>query len=194
VSRLLSWVVRPQEAQRMADPAIKVIPTPYQDVLALLRSDALRAVEQAIASEVGSRIVETYSTSSTNYTQADLSVSGMTVTETETLLVAHRDQIIKFGVAFLRDEAATDDSEEYPEGEEQDPSETVEVQGLGVGFGIKYAIFYNFLANRTPAEFRAYLKNRCIPHQAKFARELRRVFDAVQQRHAEPGAAADGGA
>jgi hypothetical protein len=171
----------------MADPAIKVMPTPYQEVLALLRSEALRSVEQAIASEVGSSIVEDYSTTCTSYTQADLSVSGMTVAGTETLLVAHRDQLIKFGVAFLRDEAATDDSEEYPEGEEQDPSGTVEVHGLGVGFGIKYAIFYNFLAQRTPAEFRAYLKNRRIPHHARFARELRRVFDSVQGGQAEPG-------
>ena len=169
----------------MADPAIKVIPTPYQEVLALLRSDALRAVEQAIAAAVGSRIVEDYSSTSTSYTQADMSVSGMTVAQTEALLVSQRDQIIKFGVAFLRNEAATDDTEEFPQGEEQDPSQTVEVHGLGVGFGIKYSIFYNFLAHRTPAEFRAYLKNRRVPHHARFARELRQVFDAVLQGPAE---------
>lgn len=164
----------------MADPEIKVIPTPYPEVLALLRSDALRAVEQPIAAAVGSRIVEDFS-SCTSYTQADISVSGMTVAEAEALLISHRDQIIKFGVRFLRDQAATDDTEEYPEGEEQAPSETVEVQGLCVGFGIGYAIFYNFLAHRTPAEFQAYLKNRRIPHRARFARELRRVFDFAQQ-------------
>jgi hypothetical protein len=166
----------------MADPAIKVIPTPYQEVLSLLHSDALRAIEQAIAAAVGIRIVADYSSTCTSYTQGDMSVSGMTVAQTEALLVNHRDQLIRFGVAFLRDEAATDDAEEFPEGEEQDSSETVDVQGLGVGFGIKYAIFYNFLAHRTPAEFRAYLKNRRIPHQARFARELRRVFDSVQPK------------
>ncbi len=170
----------------MADPAIKVIPTPYQEVLALLRSDTLRAVEQIIAAAVGSRIVEDYSSTWTSFTQADMSVSGMTVAETQSLLVAHRDQIIEFGVAFLRDEAAADDSEEFPEGQEQDPSETGAVHGLGVGFGIKYAIFYNFLAHRTPAELRAYLKNRRIPHHARFARDLRRVFDTLQQNAAEP--------
>jgi hypothetical protein len=172
--------VRGQEGDRMADRAINVTPTPYQEVLALLRSEPLRAVEQAIAAAVGSKIVEDYSTTCTSYTQADMSVSGMTVAQTETFLIAHRDRIISFGIAFLRDQAATDDSEEYPEGEEQDPSETVEEHGLGVGFGIKYAIFYNFLANRTPTEFRAYLKNRRIPHHARFAQELRRVFDQVK--------------
>ncbi|NLS98146.1 MAG: hypothetical protein GXX96_38945 [Planctomycetaceae bacterium] len=156
-------------------------PTPYQEVQALLHSDALRAVEQAIASETGSRIVEDYSTACTTYTQADMSVSGMTVGETEALLLAKRDQIVRFGIAFLRDQAAADDSEEYPEGEEQDPSETVEVHGLGVGFGVKYAIFYNFLVHRTPAELLAYLKNRRIPHHTRFAQELRRLFDAVRE-------------
>jgi hypothetical protein len=179
------------EAQRMADPAIKVIPTPYQEALALLRSDTLRMVEQAIADAIGSRIVEDYSTTSTSYTQADMSVSGMTIAQTEALLVTRREQIIKFGVAFLRDEAATDDTEEYPEGEEQDPSGTVEVHGHGIGFGIKVAIYYNFLAHRTPAEFQAYLKNRRIPHRARFARELRRVFDTVQQEPPQAGAAPD---
>jgi hypothetical protein len=164
----------------MADPAIKVIPTPYQEVLALLRSDPLRAVEQAIAAAVIMRIVEDYSSASTSATQADMSVSGMTIADTASLLVSRRDQLIKFGVALLRDEAATDDAEEFPDGEQQDSPKTVEVQGLGVGFGIKYAIFYNFLARRTPAEFRAYLKNRRISQHARFAQELRRVFDAVQ--------------
>jgi hypothetical protein len=158
----------------MADPAIKVIPTPYQDVLALLHSDVLRTVEQAIATEVGKTIVEDYSVICTSYTQADMSVSGMTVAETEALLRVHRDGIIKFGIAFLRDEEAT------TRREAQDSSERVEVLGVGVGFGIKYAIYYNFLAHRSKAEFLAYLKNRRIGGPSRFARDLRRVFDSVQ--------------
>ncbi len=177
----------------MDDPTIRVIPTPYQDVLALLRSDALRAVEQSIAVAVGSHILEDSTIASTTRIQGDLSVSGMTIAETESLLLAQRDQIIRFGIAFLRDEAATDTAEEYPEGEEQDPPKIVSVLGLGVGFGISYAIFYNFLARRTPAEFRVYLRNRRVPHQARFARELRRVFESVQHRLAEPDASPDGG-
>jgi hypothetical protein len=164
----------------MDDPAIKVIPTSYQEVQVLLHSDSLRVVEQAIAAAVGSRIVEDYSSTCTTYTQSDLSVSGMTVVQTEALLVSHRDQIIKFGVAFLGEQSPTVDVEEFPDGEEQDPSETTDVHGLGLGFGIKYAIFYNFLAHRTPAELRAYLKNRRIPDQAKFAWDLRHVFNSVQ--------------
>lgn len=164
----------------MAEAAVKVIPTPYQQVLALLQSDALRAVEQPIAAAVGSRVVEDYSTACTSLTQSDLSVSGLTVAEAEALLVAERERLIRFGVAFLRDEAATAGGEEFPPGQEAEPSETVESHWLGVGFGVKYAIYYNFLARRTQAEFQAYLKNRRVPHRARFARELRRVFAALQ--------------
>jgi hypothetical protein len=170
----------------MAEPAIKVIPTSYQDVLALLHSDALRTVEQAIAARVGSRVVQDYSVACSTFTQADVSVSGLTVAEIEALLLARRDEIVAFGVRFLRDEEATRDDEEYPEGEEQDPPQTEEVHGLGTGFGIQYAIYYNFLASRTAAEFRAYLKNRRVPHHARFARELRRVFEEVHTRPAGP--------
>ena len=158
----------------MPEPAIKVVPAPYQDVLALLQSDVLRAVEQAIAAEVGRAVVEDYSVACTSFTQADLSVSGMTVAEAEALLRAHREGIIKFGVAFLRDEETAG----RPGG--LGSSRVVEVRGLGAGFGVKYAIYYNFLAHRAPAEFLAYLKNRRIGHPAKFARGLRRVFGSVQ--------------
>src|SRR5262249_35187791 len=161
----------------MAEPAIKVISIPYQQTVALLQSETLRAVEEAIASEVGSRIIEYNSVMSASLAQADMSVSGLTLAEIESLLVSCRQHIVAFGIRFLRDKDATSNEEEYPEGEEQEPSETEEVHGLGKGFGINYAIYYNFLANRTPAEFRAYLKNRRIPHAAKFAKELRRVFE-----------------
>jgi hypothetical protein len=162
----------------MADPAIKVIPTAYQDVLALMRSEALGAVEQPVAAAVGLRLLEDYATTIVSALQADLSVSGMTVADAEALLLTHRDRIIAFGIAFLRDKAATDDAEEYPEGEEQDPPGPGTVLGLSAGFGITHAIYFNFLTNRPAPDFRAYLKNRRIPHQAKFAKELRRLVAA----------------
>jgi hypothetical protein len=80
----------------------------------------------------------------------------------------------------LQDAEATRDEEEYPAGEEpgeEDKSVTVAQRGLGTGFGITYAIYYNFLANRTPSEFREFLRNRRIPHHARFAKESRRVFE-----------------
>jgi hypothetical protein len=78
---------------------------------------------------------------------------------------------------LLRDREAPRDDEEYAEGEDQEPPESTAVEGPGTRFGIKHAIFYNYVANRTPAEARAYPRNRRIPHHARFAKELRRVFD-----------------
>jgi len=164
----------------MADPAIKIIPTPYEDVLTLLHSESLRNVEQAIAGKLRMRIVEDYSNVCTNYTRSDISVSGMTVGEVDALLTSRRDEIVAFGIRLLKDQEATSE-EEFPEDEEQDQSEKKEVHGLGTGFGVKYAIFFNFLANRTSAEFRAYLKNRRIPNQAKFAKALRSVYEETRQ-------------
>jgi hypothetical protein len=59
----------------MADPAIRIIPTSFQQVLDLLTSEHLRSVERAIAAEVGMRVVEDYSAAATSDTQAEMSVS-----------------------------------------------------------------------------------------------------------------------
>jgi hypothetical protein len=158
---------------------IKVIPTSYQEVMALLNSDALHAVEDSVAPQVGLSIIRDYSTSSTQDTQAEISVSGMTANEIEKFLANNREMLVAFGVRFLTDQEATKDEEEFPDGEEQDEDGESRVLGIGSGFGIKLAIYLNFLANRTPAEFRDYLQNRRIPHHAKLAMELRRVFEST---------------
>ena len=62
------------------------------------------------------------SSTCTNYTLAEMSVSGMTAAQIRQLLDTRSDEIIELGVAFLRDEAATSDEQEFAEGEEQDPS------------------------------------------------------------------------
>ena len=163
----------------MPTPTIKVIPTSYQEVIALLNSDALHAVEDSVAPQIGLNIIRDYSTASTQYTQAEISVSGMTVNEIEKFLVNNREVLITFGVQFLTDQEATKGEEEFPDGEEQDEAGESRVLGIGTGFGVKLAIYFNFLANRTPAEFRDYLQSQRIPHHARFAKELRRVFESV---------------
>jgi len=142
----------------------------------------LRELEQPVAAAVGLKVFEDLSPASVNYTLGDISVSGLTTAQIKALLTDKQEEIITFAIAVLTDQEATDQQEEYPEGEEQDPSQPGEVLGLGVGFGIKHAILFNFFANRSSAELRAYLKNRRIPHQAKFAKALRRIFEEVQSR------------
>lgn len=159
---------------------IIVLPTSYQAVLSLLKSTALGAVEEAIATRCGLRIIPGDGTASITYTQADISVSGLTTTQLEDYLTTNRNSLISFGARFLCDDDATSDDQEYPEGEEQEPDGESQERGHEVGFAIKIAIYHNFLANRTPAEFRVFLKNRRIPKHTKFAKELARIFDEVE--------------
>jgi hypothetical protein len=161
----------------MADQPIRVRPS-YQEVLDLLASEQLRTVEQAIAAEVGMNIVEDYSVVSTSHLLVAIGASGMTPSDIKVLLQDRRDKIVAFGVRLLRDPAVNSDEDEYPEGEEQDPPGKVLSKGLGTGFGVTYAIYHNFLANRTPAELRAFLKGRGISHS--FSQDLRRLFDETQ--------------
>jgi hypothetical protein len=159
---------------------ITVIPTSYPEVVALLKSAPLDAVERAIADRLRAKIIDHASAASISYTQGEISVSGMTVGQIEAYLAANRKPLIDFGVRFLGDQEATSDEQEYPTGEEQDQDQPGVDLGLARGFGIKIAIYHNFLANRAPAELRAFLKNRRIPRHAKFAKELERVFRASQ--------------
>jgi hypothetical protein len=155
---------------------VKVVPTPYAPVVELLNSGALQVVEDEIARQVGMPINRDMSSAVTSYIQAEMSVSGLTAAGIEQLLCDHRKEIVEFGVCLLSDADATMDEGEFPEGEEPEHSQVVERCGLAAGFGIKYAIYFNFLVNRSRAEFHAFLQNRRIPKHAKFAKELERLL------------------
>ena len=164
----------------MPPSQIKIIPTSYQDVMALLKSGSLRDVEAEIAARFNMPILRDYMTQSVNLIQGTISVSGLSTGQIETILRECRTRVIAFGIRFHQDKHATKEEEEHPEGEEpgeEDLPRNEKVLAFGTGFGITYAIYYNFLANRSAPELREYLKNRRIPYHAKFAKELRRVFD-----------------
>ena len=164
---------------------ISIIPTSHQDVVALLTSDELAAVESPIAERCRFEILRDLASTTTSSVQAEVSVSGMSASEITDYMVSHRKHLIEFGVRFLGDEDATDDEQEHPEGEEQDPDGESVTLGYGVGFGVKYAIYHNFLSNRPAQEFRAFLKNRRIPKHTKFAKELARVFADTKESPTE---------
>lgn len=155
---------------------ITLIPTSYQEIVALLMSDELAVVESPIADQCRLRIIRELTSARTSYLQADVSVSGMTIAEIRQYLVLYRNHLVEFGVRLLGDSDTAQEEQEFAEGEEQDEDGESETVGLGVGFGVNYAIYHNFLANRPAAEFRAFLKNRRIPHHTTFAKKLERVF------------------
>ena len=164
---------------------IHIIPTTHQEVVALLTSDELDAVESPIAERCRFNILHDLSSTTTSSVQAEVSVSGMSVSEIVDYMVNHRKHLIEFGVRFLGDDDATNDEQEYPEGEEQVPDGESVSLGYGVGFGVKYAIYHNFLSNRPAGALRAFLKNRRIPRHTKFANELARVFTDTQEAPTE---------
>ena len=160
---------------------IKIIPTVYHEVIALLKSEALAAVELPIAARRRLKIIYDDGTASTTYIRADISVSGLTSAELEQYLIRYKEAVVRFGIRFFGDQSATSDEQEYAEGEEQDPPEGAQLLGLGNGIGIRMAIYHNFLTNRTPADLLAYLKNRRTPHAAKFANDLARINSEIPQ-------------
>ncbi|HEY4258580.1 MAG TPA: hypothetical protein VGM98_00410 [Schlesneria sp.] len=111
---------------------IKIIPTVYQELLALLKSDVLAAIERPIA--VGRRLKMIYDdgTASMTYLRAEISVSGLTTAGIQEYLSQNTDALIRFGLRFLGDQNATSDEQEYAEGEEQDPPGESEILGSSV--------------------------------------------------------------
>lgn len=167
----------------MAKSIIKILPTEYADVVALLKSAALRAVEEPIAAGVRMKVIYDDSPASLNIEQGWLSVSGMTCQEIERFLLKHRDAVVRFGIRLQQERQGKSSEQEYPPGEEpdeEDKDQIVEVRGLANGFGARMATYYNFLAHRAPAELAEFLKNRRIPAASKFARDLRRIFAETQ--------------
>lgn len=154
----------------------------HNDVLALLLSGALADVESAIADRTQNTICRDYLKTTARLTQAEISLSGLSVDEISSILRDQHDSVIEFGIRFLQDEAATEDTQEYPEGEEPDPEDVDRVvanQGLGVGFGVTYAIYWHFLTNQAAKDFTEFLQKRRIPGARKFTTDLRRIHDAM---------------
>ena len=154
----------------------------YRQVIQLLESDALRSVEEPIAAAHRLKILADNSTVRVNRTTAELSVCGMTINEIKDCLLTNREAIIELALQIKN--KGTDDREEYPEGEEEEEGDNQSgtVLGMSRGFGLLFAIYYDFLSRRTGKEFRAFLKNRRIPRHTKYAKELEVLFGELQSR------------
>jgi hypothetical protein len=163
---------------RTTPEGIQVIPVEYGDVVAILDSVSLRSIEEPIAIAHRLPILRDKSAASISYIQGELSVCGMTTEELDRYMRDNGDMIVRLAL-LMRQDIPNTDEEEYPEGEEQDPSSEGVVLGLSNGFGLTHAIYHNFLSRRTGKELRAFLKNRRIPYHAKFAKQLESVFKAL---------------
>jgi len=120
------------------------VPTEYHEVVQLLKSTELAAVGKGISEGTGTSVYHGNFSVNSNYTLAEVSVSGLTVDSITTILRDDCMSLIEFGIRFLGDEEATEDVQKYPEGEEPGPDEAdaiIEKLGLSAGFGITYAIY-----------------------------------------------------
>lgn len=124
-------------------PGCHHVPTEYHEVVQLLKSTELAAVEKGISEGTATSIYHGNFSVNSNYTLAEVSVSGLTVDNITTILRDDCMSLIEFGIRFLGDEEATEGVQEYPEGEEPGPDEAdaiIEKLGLSSGIGITYAI------------------------------------------------------
>jgi len=154
------------------------------EVQLLLESSKLEHIENEIASQVNSYVNRDYLSFMVNGAVKQLKHACLNTKDIMAILSEQAELLIQFGVAFLHDEEATSDEEEYPQGEEldeDDKSETVSEHGIGIGFGITYAIYLNYLQKNTKQEFVKYLKAERIPYAAKFASELKRVYENLKK-------------
>lgn len=163
---------------RTTPEGIQVIPVDFQKIFSLLDSEELRAIEEPIAKSQNLKIIYDKSAASINLIAAELSVCGMTTDQLFKYMQDNRDQIVRLALKINEDLKDTDE-EEFPEGEEQDPSEITEVLGFASGFGLSHAIYHNFLSNRSGKELRAFLKNRRIPSHTKYAKAIEKVFASM---------------
>jgi len=153
----------------MTDRAIKEI----------LISNELSEIEVAITKECKTYVNKEHIDFTIGVLRREIDNSGLTITYIREQLKLKKDSIIKLGIQLLKVLRDKPIEEEYPQGEEapaREKTKTISSNGLGVGFGVKYAIYLDFLENN-PNELPAYIKKERIPNAAKFAKTLAQLYN-----------------
>jgi hypothetical protein len=166
---------------RTTPEGITVTPVEFHDVIEILNSDALKAVEEPIAAACGLKILRDWMPIQISIAQAELSVCGMSVEECKNYLAENQASIVEFALRLLNDNTEISE-EEFPEGEEQDPSEEGRLLGISNGLGVTWTIYHQFVSRRSPKELRAFLKNRQIPFHAKYAKQLASIYASISAK------------
>ena len=152
----------------MTDNAIKDI----------LVSNELSEIEVAITNECETYINKDYIDFTISTLRREISNSGLTIEYIREELRLKKDSIIKLGIRILNALKDKPIDEEYPKGESVPKSQQPQVissHGVGIGFGVKYAIYLDFLENK-PKELIEYIKKERIPKASKFCRTLEKLY------------------
>ena len=156
----------------------------HQQARQLLQSPELAVVEEAIATRTGHRVVRGINpVVEIQSVEIDVGFTPLTFEQITASLKDDRELLVPFWTAVLgRKELPEEADGEFPPGEEPGPadrSRTIEVLGLGSGFGIKAVVYLHLLRDCPKAELTNYLKKAHIPFAAKYGRELRDIFARV---------------
>jgi hypothetical protein len=159
-----------------------------QEAKRLLMSPELRAVEEAVAAQVGLPLLREDGRSEVvAIEQIVTNVSEYTLFTLEDVLErlrSDRELLIRFWIAFHRDCHANPPAQEYPVGEEPDPDDVPQpgkVLGLVSGFGVILVVWLHFLREREKPQLAGYLKDRRTPHAAKYAANLQKIYESVAE-------------
>jgi len=151
-----------------------------REVELLLKSEDLSFIETSIAKGCGTYVNKDHLDFTIGILRREIANSALGINSIKDLLRSKKDSIIKFGIDFYKTQAGEPHIEEYREGEEvneDEKSNVLESHGLGIGFGIKYAIYFNFLENDMQDELLNFLKAQRIPYAKDFAKTLNKVHN-----------------
>jgi hypothetical protein len=144
----------------------------------ILISSELSEIEVAITDECNTYVNKEFIDISIGFIRREIDNSCLPISYIREQLKLKREKIIKLGIQILKYTREETLEEEYP-GEEE-PSEIektkiVSSNGIGIGFGIKYAIYLDFLESN-PKELLTFIRKERIPNAAKFAQALAKLY------------------
>jgi hypothetical protein len=150
----------------------------------ILRSEGLALVENEIAKLTNSYVNREHINFTIGIIKREIINSGLELEQILEIISFESQKLQKFGVEFLLDRKTNEVKleEEYPEGEElevHEKSTILKENGLGIGFGIQYAIYYHFLKNKELNLLLEYLKKSRIPKTSRLSKELKEIYKRI---------------
>ena len=149
-----------------------------KEIMAMLQSPELSAVETAITSKCGSYVNREVIDFMVPSLSREIGNAGLTIDYIKQGIKSNKEWLIIFGIEMLKYHAGKLDKQEYPEGEEPEYLEqrAGEPQGMAIGFAYKYLMYLYFLENNRQSELLEFLKKERIPYAKDFRETLNTIY------------------
>lgn len=112
---------------------------------------------------------------------AEVATSEFSLSDVASLFASQRDLLMRFATAWYFDCNSHDYGEEWDpaEGDQQRGADkTRQIDGITQGYLLGYTMLLLYAMQR-PSDLVAYIKRRRIPHAAKVAQDVRRLYRLV---------------